>query len=468
LSGGAGGVINEALRHPSVEAISYAELDPLLIDLFGKFPTPLTESELNDRRVSVEHVDGRLLLKTTGNKYDLILVGITEPADLQANRFFTKEFFALVRERLNEGGILVLGLPGSMTYLPEELRDLNSSIFHTLQSVFPQVRAIPGNGTNLLLVSDSREVVALDRTKIVERLKQRNIKADVMVPWYIEQKLHYGWQGWFSDFIEGGSRRINSDFNPIGVFYSVSHWNAVHAPSLRWLFRQFERISLWTLVPPLVILPLLYCIIRAKNAGFFRAGIPLSIFTTGFAGMILSLVLIFAFQSIYGYAFSWIGLLVASFMAGAACGAMLVAVFLDRIGNHFGLYTGIELAIICFSVGCPFIILGAYAYLGTPATFAWFRLLFLAVLFSSGFLIGSQFPVANKLYLGSSTSLTKTAGLLYASDLLGGWFGGVAGAVVLLPVLGLVGTCIVVALLKLASFIVICTQPAQVLRGGGR
>ncbi|MGD8969607.1 MAG: spermine synthase, partial [Anaerolineae bacterium] len=51
LSGGAGGVIHEALRHPSIEAIEYAELDPLLLDLFRRFPTPLTESELNDARV---------------------------------------------------------------------------------------------------------------------------------------------------------------------------------------------------------------------------------------------------------------------------------------------------------------------------------------------------------------------------------------------------------------------------------
>jgi spermidine synthase len=468
LSGSAGGLINEALRHPTIETIKYAELDPLLIDLFKKFPTPLTESELNDRRVRIEHIDGRLLLKTTQSKYDLILVGILEPSNLQANRFFTKEFFSLARERLNEGGILVLGLPGSLTYLNEELRNLNSCIFHTLSGVFPYARVIPGDGTNLFLVSDSREIVMLDRTQIVERLSQRDIKADVVIPWYIEQKLHDGWQGWFSEFIEGSSQRINSDFNPIGVFYSVSHWNALLAPSLRGLFRQFEKMSLRTFVPPFVIFLLFYIIFQSKKARFFRAAIPLSILTTGFAGMIFSLVFIFAFQSIYGYVFSWIGLLVASFMAGAACGAMLIAIVLDRIRNHFILFTRIELAIMGFAIGCPFIILGANAYLGSPDTCSWFRLLFLVISFVGGFLIGSQFPLANKLYPRNSTSLTKKAGLLYASDLLGGWFGGVIGAVVLLPILGLVGTCIVVALLKLTSFVVISTQPKEHLPGGGR
>ena len=175
--------------------------------------------------------------------------------------------------------------------------------------------------------------------------------------------------------------------------------------------------------------------------------------------MIFSLMLIFAFQSIHGYLFSWIGLLVASFMAGAACGAMLMAIALDRISNGLGLFTGIDLAIVGFALGCPVLVFGANASLGGPETGFLFSLLFLVLSAISGFLVGSQFPLANKLYLGKGTSLTETAGLLYASDLLGGWFGGIIGAVVLLPILGLAGTCITVGLLKLTSLIVIKTQP---------
>ncbi|MGI9570899.1 MAG: fused MFS/spermidine synthase, partial [Desulfobulbia bacterium] len=335
LSGGAGGMINEALKHPSIEAIEYAELDPLLLDLIRKFSTPLTESELNDRRVKIQHVDGRLLLKKTKNKYDVIFVGIQEPSNLQANRFFTKEFFSLVKERLNKGGILVLGLPGSLTYVNEELRNLNSCIFNTLESVFSHIRVIPGDGRNLFLSSDSREITQIDKMQIIERLSQRNITADVIVPWHIEKKLHPGWQDWFSRFLEGSSQKINSDFTPLGLFYSISHWNAVFAPSLRGIFSQFERINLRSVVLLFVILFLLYFIFRPRNRQFFQGSISLSIITTGFAGMMFDLMIIFAFQSIYGYVFSWIGILVASFMAGAACGAMLITTVLGRIKNYF-------------------------------------------------------------------------------------------------------------------------------------
>jgi spermidine synthase len=458
LSGGAGGVINEALKHSLIETIEYAELDPLLLDLFRRFPTPLTESELNDKRVKIKHIDGRLFVKTTRNTYDVILVGIMEPSSLQSNRFFTREFFSLVKTRLNEGGIFVLGLPGSLTYSNQELKNLNSCIFSTLKSVFSYVRVIPGDGTNLFLSSESGEILTIGRMQILERLNSRNIKADVIVPWYIEGKLHPGWQDWFSSFIEGSSQKINSDLNPVGLFYSISHWNALFAPSLRWLFRQFERTSLRAMVLLFVIFLLLYSFLRSKNIRFLRAGIPLSIVTTGFAGMIFDLMLIFTFQSIYGYVFSWIGLLVASFMAGAACGAMLITRVLARIKNSLRLFIQIDLAIVCFSIGCLFMFLAVHKYLGSPSAL-YFRMLFLVVSFVCGLLIGSQFPLAIQIYLRSSTGLSQTAGLLYASDLLGGWLGGIIGAVVLLPVLGLVGTCITVGLLKLTSFIVLTTSP---------
>jgi spermidine synthase len=179
--------------------------------------------------------------------------------------------------------------------------------------------------------------------------------------------------------------------------------------------------------------------------------------------MIFDLMIIFAFQSIYGHVFSWIGLLVAFFMVGAAVGAMFITRALERIRDCFKLFVRIEIAIVLFSIGFPFIFLAFDAYLGSPETFFFFKLLFLVISFVGGLLIGSQFPLANRLYLKDSTSLSETAGLLYASDLLGGWIGGIVGAVILLPVLGLIGTGMTVGLLKLTSLIVLTTEPEQQL-----
>ena len=462
LSGGAGGIINEALKHASVETIEYAELDPLLLSLLRQFPTPLTESELTDERVRINHIDGRLLLRTTPSTYDLIFVGVLEPSNLQANRFFTQEFYALAEARLNEGGMLVLGAPGSLTLLNEELRDLNSSVFHTLNSVFPHIRVIPGEGSHIFLASHSEEVEAVDMVQIVSRLDQRQVPANMMVPWYIENKLHHGWQGWFANFIEGGSRQVNRDLRPVGLFYSLSHWNAVFAPAFGMVFRQFERITLGTLALSFVAFLLIYALLRLRKIRFESVSIPFAIGTTGFAGMIFSLVVIFSFQSNYGYVFSWIGLLVAAFMAGAAGGATLVTRMLSRLEDGTGLFLKVELAIIGLALGLPLVFSAGSAVAGRQSGLGLFRALFLVIPFVCGLLTGSQFPLANRVYLKGSASLSKTAGMLYAADLLGGWLGGIVGAVVLLPVLGLAGTCLTVGMLKLVSFIVLSTQPRSV------
>ncbi|MCS7261615.1 MAG: fused MFS/spermidine synthase, partial [Anaerolineae bacterium] len=446
LSGGAGGVIYEALKHPTVETIEYAELDPLLIELVRRFSTPLTEAELGDKRVTIQYVDGRMYLGATQSAYDLILIGITEPSTLQTNRFFTSEFFALAKTKLDREGILVLGLPGSLTYSSEELKNLNRCIFNTLQSVFPAIRALPGDGTNLFLASDSPEVLAIDTTQVLERLEQRKIQTEVIIPWYIEQKLHPGWQAWFERFVAGSTQRINSDLAPIGVFYSIAHWNALFAPSLRWLFGQFEQISLEAVALLLVVFLVPYLLFRPRNPRYFRASLLWAVITTGFAGMIFDLIIIFAFQSVYGYVFSWIGFLVAAFMAGAAGGATLTTVVLERIG--FGYFVKIELAVMGFALGCPLVLLVATPYSGSPDAFL-LKLIFPTLACIGGFVIASQFPLANKLYWRESSGLMQTAGLLYAADLLGGWLGGIVGAAVLLPVLGLVGTSLAVAMLKL-------------------
>ncbi len=459
LSGGAGGVINEALKHSSIEEIDYAELDPLVLDLVKRFSTSITQRELSDRRVRVKHIDGRLFLKVTDQRYDVIMVGLTEPSNLQTNRFFTKEFFVLAKSRLQHDGILIFGLPGSLTHLSKELIDLNGSVFYTLSCVFSHVRVIPGDGVNFFLSSDSPEITKLTKDSIIEAVVTRNLAANTMIPRNIEQRLHSGWHAWFLELIKDSSRKINSDLSPIAVFYSVSHWNSLFAPSLQPLFDWISRIELRTIglfLSLAFVAIFLYLILAQALSAKVRpseVGIQLAIMTTGFSGMIFDLVLIFTFQSIYGYVFSWIGLLPASFMVGAASGAMLSSRLLKRIEDCLKHFMIVEASLCCFSLCFMAFFLVGYEIVGIATGFP-LRFAFLLISGIAGFLVGLEFPLANSLVFASGKSTARSAGLLYASDLIGGWFGGITCAVILLPVLGLSGTCITVGLVKALSLIV--------------
>ncbi|MDI6839362.1 MAG: spermine synthase [bacterium] len=458
ISGGAGGVINEILKH-QVERIDYVELDPLLLKVIKQFTTPLTEKELTSYRVNIEYLDGRLFIKRTSNKYDIVMVGLFEPSDLQVNRLFTREFFYLVKNKLKEDGILVVGLPGSLTYLNKELKNLNACILNTLEAVYPYVQVIPGD-FNLFLASTSNKITLINHNLLSHRLNGRELKVSLITPPHIEYRLHKRWLNWFLTSIENSTKKINDDFSPIGVFYSLSYWNAMFSPNIREIFNRIERVNLLLFAILLSIFTIPFLIVCLKIKRFAYIGVPLCIGTTGFAGMIFDLALVFTFQVLYGYIFRQIGLLVTTFMVGIAVGGITMTSFLGRIKKDFISFTELEVAIILFSILLPLIFLKFSPHLEQSAV-RHINLcagLFLVMAFFSGILIGAEFPLANKIYLKTSNNLSGTAGLLYGADLFGGWIGGIVGSVVLLPVLGLLKTCIVVIMLKVSSLIILITS----------
>jgi len=225
---------------------------------------------------------------------------------------------------------------------------------------------------------------------------------------------------------------------------------------MKWLFRWFEQVNLRLLIIPFSIFTLLFLIICFKGPTIFtKLSIPFAIMASGFAGMIFDLALIYTFQTLYGYVFHQIGLLVATFMVGIAAGSLAMTSLLERVKRDFTSFIGLELAIILFSVALPAIFLLFSPYLDLPAVLSLFRVIFPVLCFVSGLLIGAQFPLASKIYLKLSPDLSGTAGLLYGADLAGGWLGGLLGGVLLLPVLGLIQTCTAVVILKIISLLIL-------------
>jgi spermidine synthase len=84
-------------------------------------------------------------------------------------------------------------------------------------------------------------------------------------------------------------------------------------------------------------------------------------------------------------------------------------------------------------------------------------ILVIPLLVIAGFLTGAEFPLATRLCSHDDAGETGTAGYIYGADLLGGWIGGVAGAALLAPVLGLPSTCLLLTLLKGGSWLVLRT-----------
>ena len=454
LSGGAGGVINEILKHP-VKSIDYVELDPLLLKLIEKFPTPLTQSELLNERVKIHHTDGRFFIKRTSHKYDVIIVGLGAPQELQTNRLFSLEFFSIAKEKMNLDGILVLTLPGSLTYISPELKALNGCIIDTLQSVFRYVRVIPGD-TNIYLASSSGKILEVSPLEITKRLESREIKTKLITGAYIEYRLNERWLGWFNQSMERNETRLNSDFHPTGVFFNLSYWNAIFSPYLSGLFRFLEGLSLKLFLLFIASTTALLICLFVIKPGISGVSVPCAIGASGFGGMIFQLAISFTFQTLYGYLYYQLGLLVTTFMVGIAAGSISIINTIDRIRNKERLFLITELCFVSFALLLPFAFLLPSRHIEKHTAYTFLYTIFLTASFISGALVGVQFPLATAIHLKASPGGGRpghTAGLLYGADLFGGYFGGLIGGVILLPLLGLMETCFILAFIKMSSFI---------------
>jgi spermidine synthase len=457
VGGGVGGLINEVVKHP-VAAVDYTELDPMIINTVASFPTCLTESELNNPRVSVHYTGGRLFMSRSQEHYDVIIINLPSPSTLQLNRFYTMEFFEIAGKRLSTGGILAITCPGSLSYLSEEMADLNACIYGTLNDAFPYVRAIPGE-TNIFLASASAEVVTSGPAVLAQRLQDRALETRLISGFHIQYKLDKAREAWFLNSIGRTTGiRINHDLTPSGLFYTISLWSALVSGSLAGVFNLMGKAELWVFLVPLALLLVILPVIARRSPGSGATSVAVAIVTTGFAGMAFDMVLIFAFQSFYGQVFQMIALLTALFMVGLAAGGIFMTRLMSRIANNKSLLMKLESLVLAYSILVPVVLAVFHSHIGQPVILAVVQAVILILSLVSGVLVGSEFPLANKIYLRGMKRVGEVAGGLYACDLVGAWVGALMVSIWLIPVLGIVNTCILIACLKVASLVLVAAS----------
>jgi spermidine synthase len=175
IGGGDGGSTEELLKHPGIERVVMAELDPEVIRVARQYLGSVHRGAFDDPRLQIHIGDGFEYTRRTGETFDLIVLDLTDP-DTPAARLYTPEFFRLARRALAPGGAITLHL-GSPVYQPERVRELLAD----LSSVFPIVRPmgvfVPLYGAywGLAVVSDSLDPCALAPGLVDERLAQRAI-----------------------------------------------------------------------------------------------------------------------------------------------------------------------------------------------------------------------------------------------------------------------------------------------------
>jgi len=444
LGGGAGGLIAEALKHP-VETIDYAELDPLLIKLVREFPKEITKKELGDPRVHLHITDGVLFVKTTPSRYDAVFVHLPLPSTLALNRYYTEEFLERIKEILRPGGCVVLSLPGSLSYLNTQLQQLNLCVVKTLREAFGYISVIPGD-TNLYVAATAPLEITPEIFQ--QRAAQRSVTAASLDRFHLEDRLKQSWQDWFFQTLaKTPPVRVNTNLEPAGLFYGLSYWSSLFNPGTRGFFRELGDLRSTYLLAYSIIMAAFLFLLKMRLRLGRRFAVAASITTTGFIGMSLSLIFILSYQIFFGYMYNQIALLVASFMGGLAAGGWLITKGLGTMKRGLAWFISMETAMGLFCLVSGALLVRLNTMQGCEYTFLFYIASALA-----GFLVGAEFPLANRLFLEKNAHV-RTAGILYALDLVGAFFAALLVPVIAIPVLGMFTTCLVLAALKSAGLL---------------
>jgi spermidine synthase len=161
---------------PTMQRVDVIELERSIVKV-AELCTPVNHNALANPKLHVTIGDGRELLLTKREKYDLIASEPSNPYRAGVASLFTREFYQSVQRRLQPGGLF---LQWVQTY---DVDDRTIETFYrTLGSVFDYIDSWQTEEGDLLLVA-SREPVSFDAAALRQRLSQEPLKSAVRAAW---------------------------------------------------------------------------------------------------------------------------------------------------------------------------------------------------------------------------------------------------------------------------------------------
>jgi spermidine synthase len=175
VGGGDGGAAEELLKLPGIEQVVLAELDGEVIAMALEWLCAIHRGAFDDPRLQVRLGDARALLAEGRERFDQIVLDLTDPFG-PAVELYTVEFYAACRRALNPGGVLSLHL-GSPIHLHETLTRIAASVRAVFPVFRPYLQYVPLYGTLwcMAMASDSTDPARLTAAEVDARLAVRGI-----------------------------------------------------------------------------------------------------------------------------------------------------------------------------------------------------------------------------------------------------------------------------------------------------
>jgi len=455
LSGGAEALLAEILLHRTVRHVDYVELDPALLAMLREHLAERDAAALADERVAVHHADPRAFLARSRARYDLIIASLPEPASILVARMFTLQFYRTVSAALSPDGVFVFVTSASPGALRPEARRYLATVYATLKTVFPDVLVEWGTRPHIYAAKRTG-VLTTDPKKLAERFGASGVSpeefpaelltgtTDALDPAKVARRRSE---------LEATAAPVSTDQNPIVMLRRMIFWHRQQRAAAG-LLEAIESMRTSTALAAVLAATALAFLVGSLRgrAGIARLAVAWSIATTGAATMAGELVLLFIYQTLLGYVYEKIAMVIAAFMLGLVLGSGLVNRLIARRKTQrpWRLWLlGLDLLVAAMMV-MIYAILPAETRLAMRAGWATELAVYaqVALLGAAG---GAMFPLAGQVYISESLSLARASGLLEFADHAGAAAGALLVGVVLLASVGIAGACAVLAASKILS-----------------
>lgn len=176
VGGGDGGTAEELLKLPGIERVVLAELDGEVVAMARQWLGGIHRGAFDDPRMEVRLGDARDFLGQTGERFDQIILDLTDPFG-PAVELYTVEFYESCRRALNPGGVLSLHL-GSPVHLPQSIGRIAASVREVFPVFRPYMQYVPLYGTLwcMAMASDSTDPALLGTEEVDARIAARGLQ----------------------------------------------------------------------------------------------------------------------------------------------------------------------------------------------------------------------------------------------------------------------------------------------------
>lgn len=424
---------------PEIKQIDYVHIDPLLVEeQRDSIQTKWNSQQLPQIRFHIEDI--RAFLSRSSTRYDIICLNLPEPHTLYFSRYYSLQFYRLIRERLSHGGIFYFAIHSSENYINPPLARYIQDLITTLSRVFPEYFILPGD-MNYIFASPERPLQNIPQL-LQQRLQQRKWPARYLNSAYVQYQYSPERIQWFQSQLQTHpAASLNTDANLRAYLDHFLVWGTLHAPGISALLtftQKHSRVLSIFLVGILLLIQLVFW--RWKRYWHLN-----KLFFLGAFSIVQEILLLLEFEILFGNLYYQVAFVIGGFMLGLVAGTLVAQKKLVPSSRTIRmLFVGNILLLLALAFPLNLNVT-SYQNLLVQQILSWAYLPLL--IFLMGGVMGAGFQLITEWHFRKGKVFST--GITYGIDISGAVLGAFLFSVIIIPVLGLKGTILLTIVIML-------------------